>query len=49
MGAPGAGKVITANYQFYCPVRFDREAYEETTTWKDIWNMGDIPIIEVIE
>jgi uncharacterized protein (TIGR02217 family) len=47
--APGAGKVITANYQFYCPVRFDREAYEETTIWKDVFNMGDIPIVEVIE
>lgn len=47
--APGAEKVITANYQFYYPVRFDRDIYEESTIYKDILNMGDIPIIEVIE
>lgn len=48
-GALGAGEVVTANYQFYCPVRFDRDVYEETTIYSSIWNMGDIPIIEVIE
>lgn len=47
--APGAEKVITANYQFYCPVRFDRDTYEETTIYSGVWNMGDIPIIEEIE
>lgn len=49
MGAPGAGKVITANYYFYCPVRFDRDFYEETTVYSGVWNMGNIPIVEVIE
>lgn len=49
VSAPGAGKVITANYRFYCPVRFDKDIYDETTIWKNIFNMGDIPIIEVIE
>lgn len=48
-GAPGAGKVITANYQFYYPVRFDRDVYEETTIASGTWKMGDIPIVEVIE
>lgn len=48
-GALGAGEKVTANYQFYCPVRFDRNAYEETSIALGIWNMGDIPIIEVIE
>jgi len=47
--APGADAVITANYRFYCPVRFDRNFYEESTIYSGIWNMGDIPIIEVIE
>ena len=47
--APGADAVITANYRFYCPVRFDRDIYEESTLYIDVWNMGDIPIIEVIE
>ena len=49
MGAPGAGAVITANYQFYYPVRLDSDAYEETTIHSDIFNMGNLPIIEVIE
>jgi uncharacterized protein (TIGR02217 family) len=49
MGAPGAGAVITANYRFYYPVRFDRDAYEEMTVFSGIRNMGDVPIKEVIE
>jgi len=49
MGAPGAGKIITANYRFYYPVRVDKDIYEETTIYVGIWNMGDIPIVEVIE
>ena len=48
-GAPGAGKVITANYQFYCPVRKEDDGYSESTIWKNVFNMGDIPIVEVIE
>jgi len=47
--APGAGKVITANYRFYCPVHKEDDIYEETTIYSGILNMGDIPIIEVIE
>lgn len=47
--APGAGKVITANYYFYCPVRLDDDMYSETTIYSGIFNMGDIPIVEVIE
>lgn len=47
--APGVGKVITANYQFYYPVRFDKDAYEESTLSSGVWSMGDLPIIEVIE
>lgn len=42
-------EVVTAQYQFYCPVRFDRDVYEESTIFIDVWNMGDIPIREVIE
>jgi len=48
-GALGAGEVVTANYQFYYPVRKEDDVYEESTVWKDVFNMGDIPIIEVIE
>lgn len=47
--APGAGKVLTANYRFYYPVRFDADVYEESMPWKEIWDMGDIPIVEEIE
>ncbi len=49
MGAPGAGAVITAQYQFYYPVRFDGDSYSETTVFAGIFNMKNIPIIEVIE
>lgn len=49
MGAPGAGAVITANYRFYCPVRFDVDVYNEATIYIGVWNMGDLPIVEVIE
>jgi uncharacterized protein (TIGR02217 family) len=42
-------EVVTANYRFYCPVRFDRDTYEESTIASGTWNMGDIPIVEVIE
>lgn len=48
-GALSTDEVVTANYCFYCPVRFDRDVYEESTIYSGIWNMGDIPIIEVIE
>lgn len=48
-GALGAGEVVTAQYQFYCPVRFDKDIYDESTIYIGVWNMGDIPIIEVIE
>lgn len=47
--APGVGKVITANYYFYCPVRFDTDDYEELTIYRSILSMGDLPIVEVIE
>lgn len=47
--APGVDAVVTANYRFYYPVRFDRDIYEETAIINSIFNMGDIPIIEVIE
>jgi len=48
-GALTLNEVVTANYQFYCPVRKDDDRYIETTIYKGILNMGDIPIIEVIE
>ena len=47
--APGVDKVITAAYRFYCPVRKEDDNYSETTIYKGVWNMGDIPIVEVIE
>lgn len=48
-GALGAGEVVTANYQFYYPVRKEEDEYNETTIASGAWNMGDIPIVEVIE
>jgi len=47
--APGAEAVITANYRFYYPVRFNTDEYEETTIYQSIFSMGDIPIKEIIE
>jgi len=47
--APGVDKVITANYQFYYPVRKEEDDYNESTIASGTWNMGDIPIVEVIE
>jgi uncharacterized protein (TIGR02217 family) len=48
-GALGAGEVVTANYYFYRPVKFDTDSYEESTIYNSIFNMGDIPIREIIE
>jgi len=48
-GALSTDEVVTANYQFYYPVRFDRDAYNETTIYTDVLSMGGIPIVEVIE
>ncbi len=48
MGAPGAGKVITANYYFYFPVRFDMDDYTELM-FENWWDMGGVPVMEVIE
>ena len=47
--APGVGKIITADYQFYYPVRFDLDVYNETTLATNLWNMGDLQLIEVRE
>lgn len=47
--APGAGAVVTANYKFYCPVRFNTDIYEESTIYQAILDLGELPIIEVIE
>ncbi len=48
-GALGAGEVVTANYQFYYPVRFDQDTYKETTIHTDTFKLKAIPIVEVIE
>lgn len=42
-------EVITAKYQFYYPVRKEEDDYNEATIASGTWNMGDIPIVEVIE
>ena len=46
--APGAGKVITADYRFYYRVRFDVDIYEEGSNVEDIWSSREIEIVEVI-
>jgi uncharacterized protein (TIGR02217 family) len=48
-GALSASEVVTAEFYFYRPVRLDTDIYEETTFWKDLFNMGNIPIVEIIE
>lgn len=48
-GALGAGEIVTANYYFYRPVKFDTDIYEESTIYDSILNMGDVPIREIIE
>ena len=47
--APGAAKVITADYRFYYPVRFDLDVYDEATLAQDLWSMGGISLAEVLE
>ena len=46
--APGAGAVITAHYRFYFRVRFDIDAYTDSSNVKNIWSAGTIDIVEVI-
>lgn len=48
-GALGAGEVVTANYRFYRPIRKDNDRYNESTIFDGVFNMGDIPIVEVLE
>lgn len=48
-GVLGAGEVVTANYRFYYPVHKEEDDYSETTIYSDVFNMGDIPIVEVLE
>lgn len=47
--APGAAKVITADYQFYYPVRFGLDDYNERTLFHNLWDMGSLSLVEVIE
>ncbi len=46
--APGAGAVITAHYRFYFRVRFDIDAYIDSSNVKNIWSAGTVDIVEVI-
>jgi len=48
-GAPGAGAVITAHYRFYFRVRFDIDAYTDSSNVKNIWSAGNIDIMEVLD
>lgn len=48
MGAPGAGKIITANYQFYFEVRFDSDTYDDIRNIPDHWQAEGIKLVEVV-
>lgn len=47
-GALGAGEVVTANYYFYFPVRFDFDIHSISSHAKDIWTSRDVELIEVL-
>jgi len=46
--APGAGKVITANYYYYYRVRFDIDSYGDTFPISSLFNVGGVPITQVV-
>ena len=46
--APGAGVVMTANYQFYFRVRFESDNRMDTEHQKDFFSVGELKLVEVI-
>ena len=46
--APGAGKIITANYWFYYKVRFMTDQYTESNYFNNLFKLGTFPITEVL-
>ena len=46
--APGAGTVITANYQFYFRVRFADDTHTDVEHQKDYYSYDDLRLIEVL-
>lgn len=46
MGAPGAGAVITANYQFYYQVRFTFDTYIDKRDIPNYWQYEGIHLVE---
>lgn len=49
MGAPGAGAVITASYNFYFPVRFQDDTLTDKHVYPSVYTYPKLGIIEVIE
>jgi uncharacterized protein (TIGR02217 family) len=47
MGAPGAGAVVTANYQFYFRVRFELDTYTDVLHTPDYYRAKNLRLIEV--
>jgi uncharacterized protein (TIGR02217 family) len=47
--APGAGAVVTANYQFYFRVRFEKDEVLDTLVAPEVYTSRDLRMIEVFE
>lgn len=47
-GALGAGEVVTADYQFYFPVRFDFDRHSDINHIPDHWQKRGIHLVEVV-
>jgi len=47
MGAPGAGAVITADYQFYFKVAFQTDSWVDLMTHAGLWDGSQLAIVEV--
>jgi len=48
-GALTAGQVITADYKFYYPVRFNTDTYKDIMDFYDSWSIDSLEIIQVKE
>ncbi len=48
MGAPGAGIVVTADYQYYFRVRFVEDSFSMSEIDKSVWSVNDFGMVQVL-
>jgi len=49
VGSLGAGKIVTADYKFYYPVRFNEDIYKDSMDFYNLWNLRSLELIQVKE